>query len=105
MSNGLGKTIQSIALLEYLYQQGNPGPFIVVAPMSTIEQVHFLSIPFLCFFSSFRFDITFPNLTFSGRERLFNGQTFEVLFFTERVTREIKSFRVYLPRQQKAEQR
>ena len=36
---GLGKTIQSVALLEYLCNiKGNRGPFIVVAPVSTLEQ-------------------------------------------------------------------
>ena len=36
---GLGKTIQAAMMLQYLYrkQQIN-GPFIVIAPMSTIEQ-------------------------------------------------------------------
>lgn len=34
---GLGKTVQSIAFLNYLYTVENMrGPFIVVAPLSTI---------------------------------------------------------------------
>ncbi|GAB5366178.1 hypothetical protein AAMO2058_001122500 [Amorphochlora amoebiformis] len=34
---GLGKTVQSVALFHYLYKQQNiPGPFLVVAPLSTI---------------------------------------------------------------------
>jgi len=36
---GLGKTIQAISILQYLFnEQQRSGPFIVVAPMSTIEQ-------------------------------------------------------------------
>jgi SNF2 family DNA or RNA helicase len=36
---GLGKTIQASAMLEYLHTQRNIfGPFLVVAPMSTLEQ-------------------------------------------------------------------
>jgi SNF2 family DNA or RNA helicase len=36
---GLGKTIQSAIMLQYLYrEQGINGPFLIVAPMSTIEQ-------------------------------------------------------------------
>ncbi|KAH8047787.1 hypothetical protein JL721_12096 [Aureococcus anophagefferens] len=34
---GLGKTIQSIALLAHLLEKGNPGPFLVVAPLSTLS--------------------------------------------------------------------
>ena len=34
---GLGKTIQSVSLLNYLYErQGVWGPFLVVAPLSTL---------------------------------------------------------------------
>ncbi|MBN1685167.1 MAG: DEAD/DEAH box helicase [Spirochaetales bacterium] len=33
---GLGKTIQAIALLAHLKEQGVPGPYLVVAPVSTI---------------------------------------------------------------------
>jgi len=36
---GLGKTIQSVGILHYLFQeQGNRGPFLIIAPMSTVEQ-------------------------------------------------------------------
>lgn len=36
---GLGKTIQAISMLQYLFtEQEKAGPFLVVAPMSTIEQ-------------------------------------------------------------------
>ncbi|PRP86333.1 chromodomain helicase DNA binding protein [Planoprotostelium fungivorum] len=36
---GLGKTIQAISILQYLFEERRvPGPFLVVAPMSTIEQ-------------------------------------------------------------------
>lgn len=35
---GLGKTIQIIALLGYLYEmKGNHGPFLIVAPLSTLH--------------------------------------------------------------------
>ena len=34
---GLGKTIQSIALLSHLLEKGNAGPFLVVAPLSTLS--------------------------------------------------------------------
>lgn len=34
---GLGKTIQSIALIAFLYEQGIKGPFLVTAPLSTIN--------------------------------------------------------------------
>ena len=35
----MGKTIQSAAILEYLYsEKGNLGPFLVIAPVSTLEQ-------------------------------------------------------------------
>ena len=34
---GLGKTIQTIALFCHLIEMGVPGPFIVVAPLSTIS--------------------------------------------------------------------
>ena len=34
---GLGKTIQTIALICHLVEMGIPGPFLVVAPLSTIE--------------------------------------------------------------------
>ena len=33
---GLGKTIQCIALFCHLYEMGVPGPYLVVAPLSTI---------------------------------------------------------------------
>ena len=33
---GLGKTIQCIALFCYLYEMGVGGPFLVVAPLSTV---------------------------------------------------------------------
>ena len=33
---GLGKTIQTIALFSHLVEMGVPGPFLVVAPLSTI---------------------------------------------------------------------
>ncbi len=33
---GLGKTIQSIALLSEVYAAGIQGPFLVIAPLSTI---------------------------------------------------------------------
>ena len=33
---GLGKTIQTIALFAHLVEMGVPGPFLVVAPLSTI---------------------------------------------------------------------
>lgn len=33
---GLGKTIQSIALLSEVYAAGVQGPFLVIAPLSTI---------------------------------------------------------------------
>jgi len=33
---GLGKTIQCIALFCHLYEMGVPGPFLVVAPLSTV---------------------------------------------------------------------
>ena len=36
---GLGKTLQAIAVLHYLNQKvGMSGPFLVIAPLSTIEQ-------------------------------------------------------------------
>ena len=34
---GLGKTIQTIALLAHLLERGVPGPFLVVAPLSTLS--------------------------------------------------------------------
>jgi len=34
---GLGKTIQTVALFCHLVEMGIPGPFLVVAPLSTIE--------------------------------------------------------------------
>lgn len=34
---GLGKTIQTISLLAYLCERGNRGPFLVIAPLSTIS--------------------------------------------------------------------
>ncbi|KAG0045043.1 hypothetical protein BGZ83_009717 [Gryganskiella cystojenkinii] len=34
---GLGKTLQTIAFLAYLYEKGVWGPFLVVAPLSTIS--------------------------------------------------------------------
>lgn len=34
---GLGKTIQTISLLQYLHSTKSLGPFLVIAPMSTIE--------------------------------------------------------------------
>lgn len=33
---GLGKTVQTIAMLAYLFQKGVAGPFLVVAPLSTV---------------------------------------------------------------------
>lgn len=33
---GLGKTLQSIALLAFLYENGNKGPFLIAAPLSTV---------------------------------------------------------------------
>ncbi len=33
---GLGKTIQCIALVSHLIEQEVPGPFLVVAPLSTV---------------------------------------------------------------------
>jgi len=33
---GLGKTVQSITFLQELASYGIPGPFLVVAPLSTI---------------------------------------------------------------------
>lgn len=33
---GLGKTIQTIALISYLYELKLPGPYLVVAPLSTV---------------------------------------------------------------------
>ena len=33
---GLGKTIQTVALFCHLYEMGVPGPFLVVAPLSTV---------------------------------------------------------------------
>lgn len=36
---GLGKTIQAISIMQYLFTQRDiGGPFLVVAPMSTVEQ-------------------------------------------------------------------
>lgn len=37
---GLGKTIQCISLLAYLRDQGIQGPFLIVAPLSTIHNWH-----------------------------------------------------------------
>lgn len=34
---GLGKTIQTISLLAFLYEKGNKGPFLIIAPLSTIS--------------------------------------------------------------------
>jgi SNF2 family DNA or RNA helicase len=34
---GLGKTIQSIAFIAYLLEHGVKGPFLVIAPASTID--------------------------------------------------------------------
>nr|KAF6502733.1 SWI/SNF-related, matrix-associated actin-dependent regulator of chromatin, subfamily a [Molossus molossus] len=34
---GLGKTIQAIAFLAYLFQEGNKGPHLIVVPASTID--------------------------------------------------------------------
>lgn len=35
---GLGKTIQTVALLGHLFEvKGNPGPFLIVAPLSTLH--------------------------------------------------------------------
>lgn len=34
---GLGKTLQTIAFLAYLRELGIPGPFIIVAPLSTLS--------------------------------------------------------------------
>ena len=33
---GLGKTIQTVALFCHMYEMGVPGPFMVVAPLSTV---------------------------------------------------------------------
>ena len=33
---GLGKTIQTVALFCHLYEMGVQGPFMVVAPLSTV---------------------------------------------------------------------
>ena len=33
---GLGKTIQTVALFCHLYEMGVTGPFLVVAPLSTV---------------------------------------------------------------------
>lgn len=33
---GLGKTVQVIALISYLIEQNVPGPYLIVAPLSTI---------------------------------------------------------------------
>lgn len=33
---GLGKTVQSIAFLQAVYDYGIHGPFLVIAPLSTI---------------------------------------------------------------------
>jgi len=33
---GLGKTIQTIAFYCFLIEMGIPGPFLVIAPLSTI---------------------------------------------------------------------
>jgi hypothetical protein len=36
---GLGKTIQSISILQYIRQQHNiPGPFLAIVPLSTLTQ-------------------------------------------------------------------
>lgn len=36
---GLGKTIQSISILQYLFNERDiAGPFLIIAPMSTVEQ-------------------------------------------------------------------
>ena len=35
-SQGLGKTVQTIAFLAYLLEQGNNGPHVIVVPSSTI---------------------------------------------------------------------
>ncbi|CDO94279.1 unnamed protein product [Kluyveromyces dobzhanskii CBS 2104] len=34
---GLGKTIQSIALLAFIYEMDTKGPFLIAAPLSTVE--------------------------------------------------------------------
>ncbi|VUZ43413.1 unnamed protein product [Hymenolepis diminuta] len=34
---GLGKTVQAIALLAYLYEQGERGPHLVICPSSTVD--------------------------------------------------------------------
>lgn len=34
---GLGKTIQVIALLCHLYEKQVPGPFLVIAPLTTLS--------------------------------------------------------------------
>ena len=39
---GLGKTVQAIAFLAYLYQQGLHGPFLIIVPTSTIGEHHTL---------------------------------------------------------------
>ena len=33
---GLGKTVQTIAMMAYLFDKGVAGPFLVVAPLSTV---------------------------------------------------------------------
>ena len=42
---GLGKTVQTIAFLTHLLEQGVKGPHIIVAPSSTLGR---------CFFRTFR---------------------------------------------------
>jgi ATP-dependent DNA helicase len=34
---GLGKTLQTIAFIAHLYEQGIRGPFLIIAPLSTIQ--------------------------------------------------------------------
>ncbi|XP_069781793.1 SWI/SNF-related matrix-associated actin-dependent regulator of chromatin subfamily A containing DEAD/H box 1-like isoform X1 [Narcine bancroftii] len=34
---GLGKTVQAIALLAYLYQEGDKGPHLIIVPASTLD--------------------------------------------------------------------
>ncbi len=42
-SQGLGKTVQTIAFLAYLMEQGDGGPHLIVVPSSTLgkQKTHF----------------------------------------------------------------
>ena len=46
-SQGLGKTIQAIAFLAYLYQEGNRGPHLIVVPASTLGKLQAAEL-FVC---------------------------------------------------------